>query len=310
MSFILKKRGDFSHINKHNLLDNIHLHDQHPIESIIDLSQTLDNIHDNINILSNKIYNGDIGLSSGMVYRPKYHKKSYYSDDLLIKEEFIGEISKIVTYEYNDEKQLVKKTVQRHDGTIYFALYKYDENGNVIEIQDNGTEEDYIYAVSGTASSVVIEKSYSTELEQEVCNFQTLFKKYNMATIVNSEILISNQSKDNATLTVKRGSDIVFSVSVPPHSSQKYIAGINNGIQIYVTGSINVYVTISYIQNDKLSKNRLSPTVVKFLHNLSMYVSDMQFRYDNILQSVNNNSESFTDLMENYDNFYEVINYN
>lgn len=310
MSFKLKKRGDINHLNKHNYLDNINLPDQHPIETIIDLTDKLNNINENIDIMFNKIYNGDIGMSSGIISRPRYNKKITYKNNLLIQEEFTGEINKTITYEYNSNGHVIKKTVTRADNKQFISSFIYDDEGRLIEVNDNGTEEEYVHTTGGIPSYISINghTSSSSNLIM-VCDFNEVFKNEDLATIINSELIITNKGSSMSRVVIKKDNITILESAVVGSDTQKYILGINKSIQVYIVGDSTYDITISGIKNDHRSVSGLSPNAIKFLKDVSMYISDMQLRYDTILCNTHNTDESFTDLMQDDTNIEYASNY-
>ena len=74
--------------------------------------------------------------------RPKKFKctLTYNSNHKVVKEEFTGEIEKIVTYSYNVYGDIIKKVSMSGNNT-YTAIYTYDNERNLIGIEDSGTED-------------------------------------------------------------------------------------------------------------------------------------------------------------------------
>lgn len=70
----------------------------------------------------------------------KYKCELVYDKDMLISETYTGEIEKKIFYEYNGKGDIYLKKVTKDD-KIYICKYFYDNNRNLIKIDDDGCEE-------------------------------------------------------------------------------------------------------------------------------------------------------------------------
>lgn len=64
---------------------------------------------------------------------------TYDKNNYIEKEEYSGEINKVITYEHNYYGDITKKTVVENDITK-IAVYIYDENRKLVSVNDTGTE--------------------------------------------------------------------------------------------------------------------------------------------------------------------------
>lgn len=83
---------------------------------------------------------------SGAILRPNHNIELVYDGSKVVKEIYTGDVDKTVSYEYDSNDNIIKKTVTQ-DGIIKVATYLYDLDGNLIQVEDNGTE----IPVNGTA---------------------------------------------------------------------------------------------------------------------------------------------------------------
>lgn len=307
MAFKIKKRGEFVNQNEHNHLKNLELSDQHPITSIINLKNILNNIDIDIKDINKKI---ELNNEVYNLSRPRFKKEVKYDiNGNVSSETYSGNINKTIEYQYNDNNQLIKKTVIRNNGKTFESNYVYDLNGKLVEVIDNGTQEEYIHRAGGIASYISIKDQLSASDPLMIVDMNQVFSDNDMATIINSEFFIQNLSSSVSRFTIKKGDAVIVESSVDSASVQKYILGVDKDIQIYVTGNIKFEVIVSFIQNTYESETGLDKNVIAYLKNIGKYISDMQLRYDTLLQSVDNTNNSFTDILVNDSNLDEVVNY-
>lgn len=79
--------------------------------------------------------------SSGSIVKPAHNVECIYDENSgnLIKEIYTGNVNKTVKYDYDSKDNISKKTVIQDD-TIKSAVYSYDDNNNLIYIEDTGTD--------------------------------------------------------------------------------------------------------------------------------------------------------------------------
>lgn len=307
MKALLKKRGDYSHLNKHNLLLNLEAQDQHPITSIVDLEKSLIEINKTLDDVSHKIEYGDIGGNLGFVSRPKYTKRNTYDHKgTLIKEIYEGDLSKVVDYIYTDEGVLMSKVVTRSDGKQFSCYYYYDENGLLEYEEDNGTREEYVHTSGGLALYHTVKQTLSAATRTFVCDINEEFVKMHMGTIIAMELVIRNTHSTASTFFIEKdGRDIVTS-NVESFNTQKYNLGISKDISVYVRGNVSIELNVSYIKNED-TLSGLNPDLFTMVKNIGNQVSRQIFRYDRLLKDVDNTEDSFTDLLEDFSNLEKVV---
>lgn len=308
MKASLNKRGDYSHINKHNLLEDLALRDQHPVQAIVDLESNLIDINKQLREVSHKIEYGDIGGNLGFVSRPRYIKNCEYDHKgLLVREVFEGDMSKVIEYEYNVDEQLISKIVTRSDGKEFVANYFYNRMGLLESENNNGTEESHIYTSGGIALYLTKREVVNGTSKVLVCDVASEFAQNNMGTIIGIELIAQNTATTVSSFSIEReGKEITTSI-IESFDTQKYFLGISKSIEIYARGNLDIEVNISYIKNDPSIVGD-NPDLITMVSNIGNSLSSLAFRYDNILQSVDNASEdSFTDLMLNDHNVYQRV---
>lgn len=78
--------------------------------------------------------------SSGSIVKPAHNVEYIYDDSgNLLEEIYTGNVNKVIKYEYNPNNNISKKTVIQEDN-IKSAVYSYDDDDNLICIEDNGTD--------------------------------------------------------------------------------------------------------------------------------------------------------------------------
>lgn len=252
MALKLKRTGDTSYLQDHNLLKNTDLKDQHPIAAITGLQESLDDKDKRIDNIETKIENGEIGSGGGIV-KPsslKYVSNLEYEGTKLIKETFTGDINKVVNYTYENDN-IIKKSVTKNNNTVE-AFYNYDILGNLIKITDNGVGEVIVAGGSSTPGTdrisqqlrIIGDSTYSKITE--IINYNGTITSNGLGAILNSELLITNSSNtETLILVVMQGETEITNVNIEPKDTQKYNLGTNSNTTISVKGSAKYEFTIN-----------------------------------------------------------------
>ncbi len=307
MQAVLKKRGDLSHLNKHNLLTNLEARDQHPITTIVDLEKNLIDINKMLKDVSEKIEYGDIGGNLGFISRPRFLKRNFYDPaGNLVKEVYEGDLSKIVDYSYSEDNVLLSKVVKRNDGREFSCTYQYDDMGRLEYEDDNGTREEYVHTSGGLAMYHTIHEVLSASSKTLICDVNKEFENLRMGTIVAMELVVKNTHSTTSSFFIERNGEEIIASTIESFNTQKYNLGISKNISIYVRGNVEVEVNISYIKNDDINSG-LNPDMYTLVKNIGDALSEVTLVYDDLLRTTRNTQDSFTDILEDGDNFLKVV---
>ena len=102
----------------------------------------------------------DIDLACDFVPMRYDASISYDKEGRVIKEEFTGDMPRIVEYEY--EGNLISKKIVTNKFGVKCSQFKYDENGRLIHVSDNGTDNSRSAGVIGMPISKDIVYEYDT----------------------------------------------------------------------------------------------------------------------------------------------------
>lgn len=248
MALKLTRKGDTSYLQDHNLLKNTGLNDQHPINAITGLKETLDNEDKRIKDIETKIESGEI-VSGGGTLTPsslKYTSLLEYNGTKLVKETYTGDVNKVVRYTY-DKDNIIKKTVTRNDKVVE-ASYKYDNNNNLIKVVDNGVDDIYIAGVGGTSKYISQIDSINYSELTEIINYNSISDLNELEVLLSSELLIKGGEGSKSNIIITQDKVEVLNVVIPPGEIQKYVLGTSKNIVVYASGSLNYEFTLNGVK--------------------------------------------------------------
>jgi hypothetical protein len=105
--------------------------------------------------LSTDVFTFMVEISGVVKLEPTAYRMEleYNPDGSVAKEIYTGGTNKVVTYEYDLDGNVTKKLVER-DSQTFITIYNYDTNGNIVSIDDEGTEIAVLTSGSGLLKGI------------------------------------------------------------------------------------------------------------------------------------------------------------
>lgn len=137
--------------------------------------------------------------SGGTILNPAYNIECVYDDNnRLMQEKYTGDVNKTVSYKYDDNSNIIQKTVVQ-DNVIKTAAYTYDDNGNLIKIIDDGVDipldetkaKSYTSEIVYDAKGNIIKQTYTGDINKTV---EFTYSPYN-------DILTKTVTENNVSKT-------------------------------------------------------------------------------------------------------------
>lgn len=320
MALKLIRNGEAGHLQDHNLLKNLELENQHPIKAITGLQEALDSkansndlstvandlsivagdlidVDERVTEIERKIEDGEIvgsgGSCAGIASSLKYSSVLEYEGTKLVKETFTGDINKVVDYSYDANKNITQKTVTRDTGETVKAEYTYNDEGNLVGIKDDGTDEVYLTGIGGFVSYVSVRDAINGEAS---VNINSICEEKDFYGVHSSELLITSIRGQSQVIVTQSGQE-VLNVYVYEGDTQKYLLGINKDTVINFTGNLFYDVIVNGIKHigepnnvggvGDVDSSQIEQIVNKLLQDklkdLQLADMKMQFKYDKVL---------------------------
>lgn len=114
--------------------------------------------------------------SAGSILNPSCSIECVYDEDgKLTQEIYTGDVNKTVSYSYDSNNNIIKKTVVQDD-VIKSASYIYDEDNNIIQIIDEGVDipldetraKSYVSDITYDKNGNIIKQVYSGDVNKTV----------------------------------------------------------------------------------------------------------------------------------------------
>lgn len=213
-----------------------------------------------------KIKNGELGSGGGSsggtnatVSSLKYTSNLEYEGTKLVKETYVGDVNKVVTYNYDTNNNVALKTVIRPSGDTVNATYEYDEQNNLVKIIDNGVDDIYIAGIGGIASCITKKEiDVNCPVVREIINVNDLITKEKIVSILNSEILIKNSSTTTSTLIIEQSGIEILNIEIEPGDIQKYVLGTSKSVVVKVKGIVTYEYTLNGVKDGGSSESNTS----------------------------------------------------
>lgn len=199
-----------------------------------------------------KIQNGELGGggANATVSSLKYTSNLEYEGTKLVKETYVGDINKVVTYNYDANNNVALKTVARPSGDTVNATYEYDDQNNLVKIIDNGVDDIYISGIGGMASCITKkEVGINCPVATEIINVKNIITKEKIVSILNSEILIKNSSTTTSTLIIEQSGIEILNIEIEAGDIQKYVLGTSKSVVVKVKGIVTYEYTLNGVKD-------------------------------------------------------------
>lgn len=340
MTLKIVRKGTADQYNDHRRLNYLDEENQHPIKTIIGLLDYLNKLDlEDIRLDSEikaldltlsdiveKIKNGELGGggsggncdcnggTNATISSLKYTSNLEYEGTKLVKETYVGDVNKVVTYNYDTNDNIALKTVIRPDGEIVNATYEYDEQNNLVKVIDNGVDDIYIAGIGGIASCITKKDvNINFPVLMEIINVNNIITKEKIISILNSEILIHNSSNEISTLIIEQSGIEILNVNLDPGDTQKYILGTSKSIIVKVKGMITYEYTLNGVKDgvsssgsggSSIDEEQLNSIINSKLEVINKNITDLQIqnikaykKYDKALNlNANYNWDYFVDV--------------
>lgn len=166
--------------------------------------------------------------------------KSYSSYKLTALFDLHAKKDNVYSKTISDTKFALKEFEHKHDNLICLDKLSEDKEGNIYY-----NDKKLIYEIVPYTYS---ESKYVNEKTQAlVFDIETIYKVNNLQAIVASELLISTYGYSEAHVVIYDDRFKVFDEHISAEDTQKYILGISNKIKIYVTGEVDLKLTVASI---------------------------------------------------------------
>lgn len=140
----------------------------------------------------------------------------------------------------SDTRFALKEFEHKHDNLTCLDHFTEDKEGNVYF-----NNKKLIYEIVPYTYS---ESKYVNELAQVlVFDIEAIYRDNALQAIVNSELLISTYGYGEAHVVIYDDRFKVFDQYIAAEDTQRYILGISNKIKVYVTGEVDLKLTVASI---------------------------------------------------------------
>jgi hypothetical protein len=244
----------------------------------------------------------------------------YNVDGNVEKEVYTGGVNKTVTYTYNSTTgNIMTKTVEK-DGLVTTATYNYDTEGNLISVDDEGTElvlvtdssvEGDIGTVKPLNYHVDIVYNDSGKVDSEIytgsVNKTVVYEYDEVSGKVLSKTVTSGDSVLKSTYTYDENGALI---SIDDEGTELVIVeGSNIGQDGDGSGGTVDPIIVDRVDTiDQTLTNHMTMMEEQMRRN-QLNMINMQIKYDMALDMVGNQcGDYFIDVLQNSDNIETMIN--